>query len=491
MNFNSLHFALYFPVVVLLYFALPHRHRWGLLLAASYYFYGCWRPEYLLLLMASTGVDYVAGRGMADASAPGRKRAWLMLSLAANMGMLAYFKYTGFFFDSLRALLLPLGVALQDSPAFHPLLPVGISFYTFQSLAYTIDVYRGLPPERHLGKFALYVSFFPQLVAGPIERAKTLLPQFDRVHTFHGGRVVSGLTRMAWGFFMKLVIADRIAPLVDQVYGGTGPQSAGAVLLATYAFYFQIYADFSGYASIAIGSARVMGFELMENFNRPLMATSVDDLWRRWHISLLTWFRDYLFRPLGWSRPGRVKWARNIMIVFLASGLWHGASWTFVAFGAVNGAMLVFGVRTRRWRERRWEALQAWVGASSPRAARAVERARPWVARLVVFHLMVASLVLFRAPTLERALQLYGAFVRGLGALVPAAPPALSGYELALAGAAVALFVGLELFGRRLGGDAGLAARPRWVRWSAFYALALGTVMFGEVGSEAFYYFQF
>jgi alginate O-acetyltransferase complex protein AlgI len=489
--FNSLHFVAFFPLVVAAYFATPPRHRWALLLAASYYFYGSWHPQYLVLLVASTGVDYFAALRMGSATGPAR-RAWLLASLVSNLGLLGYFKYAGFVTESVRGVLTPMGIVLGDTPGFHPLLPVGISFYTFQTLAYSIDVYRGdVPPQRHLGKFALYVSFFPQLVAGPIERAKTLLPQFDRVNHLVGGRVVSGLTRMAWGFFQKLVIADRLAVYVNDVYGGTGPETAASVLLASYFFYFQIYADFSGYTDIAIGAARVLGYDLSENFNRAYLATSTSDFWRRWHITLLTWFRDYLFRPLGWSRPGRLKWARNTMIVFVASGLWHGAAWTFVAFGAVCGILIIAGETTRRRRDRAWAAVGRSADRVRPGAARLLEHGRPWLARIAVFHMMTCALVLFRSPSIGRALELYASFFGGLNTLFGFPGLPLPKYELALAVLAVATFLAVDMAVRGLSLGPWFSAQPRWVRWSAFYAVSLATLALGEFSTVEFYYFQF
>jgi alginate O-acetyltransferase complex protein AlgI len=275
--FNSLEFVVFFPLAVALYFLTPGKYRWAILLVLSYYFYASWRVEYVILLAGSTLVDYGAALGMGRARTPTARKAFLALSLSTNLGALFFFKYFAFISESIHTLLTPLGISPGVS-SFHPLLPVGISFYTFQTLAYSLEVYWGRQkPERHLGKFALYVSFFPQLVAGPIERPGRLLPQFDTVHRFVGRRVVSGLTRMAWGFFQKLVIADRLAIAVNQVYNHPEGQSAGAILLATYLFAFQLYADFSGYTDIARGAARVMGYELMPNFRRPYFATSITD----------------------------------------------------------------------------------------------------------------------------------------------------------------------------------------------------------------------
>lgn len=492
MLFNSFEFVFFFPIVVALFFATPHRWRWVVLLAASYWFYGSWRLEYLLLLMASTGVDWWVALRMADASTQRRRKAWLLVSLTTNLGMLGYFKYAGFLADSIGLALAPLGYTVPDHTAFHPLLPVGISFYTFQTLAYSIDVYRGLPPERHLGRFALYVSFFPQLVAGPIERAGSLLPQFTRVMHFHGGRVVSGLTRMGWGFFQKLVIADRLAPFVNEVFAGSGqPQTAATVMLAAYFFFFQIYADFSGYTDIAIGAARVMGFELMENFDRAYLSRSASEFWRRWHISLMSWFRDYLLRPLGFSRPGRPKWMRNILIVFLVSGLWHGAAWTFVAWGFMNAVFVIVGDSTRRRRDHVWQRAADALSARRTGAGELLLRVRGWMAPVFIVSLMSLGLIFFRAPSIGRALEMFGTLFSKPETLFSLSGLPLPPWQLALAGAALSLFLLVDGLGRALRWPERFAAQPRWVRWGAAYALALLVLMFGEFNLTEFFYFQF
>ncbi|HYW10454.1 MAG TPA: MBOAT family O-acyltransferase [Longimicrobium sp.] len=492
MLFNSLAFALFFPTVVLLFFATPHRWRWVVLLAASYLFYGWWKFEYLLLLMATTGADWWAGIRMEDAATPGRRKAWLGVSLLGNLGMLGYFKYAGFVHDTVASIASPLGIVLEDSAVFHPLLPVGISFYVFQSLAYTIDVYRGdIPAERHLGRFALYVSFFPQLVAGPIERAGRLLPQFYVVQRFHGGRAVAGLTLMGWGFFQKVVIADRLAPYVNESFAPQGAQTAGAVLLAAYFFYFQIYADFSGYTDIARGAAMVMGFSLMLNFDRAYLATSMSEVFRRWHISLMIWFRDYLARPLGWSRPGRPKWARNILIVFLASGLWHGAAWTFIAWGASTAVLIIVGDGTRRRRDRLWQRAQRAADGVRAGAGQRLGQARTVLACLFIVNLMSLTLIFFRAPSMGRAVEMYGTLFGHPATLVSFGGLPLPAWQLAVAIAALTLFLVVDGVGHARQWPERFAAQPRWMRWSAAYAIGIAVLMFGEFGLVPFYYFQF
>lgn len=352
MLFNSLEFLFFFPIVVGVFFALPHRFRWALLLLASYYFYMCWKPEYVLLILASTLIDYFAARGMEKAGDRRKlKQALLGLSLATNLGLLFGFKYFNFFNDSVRAVCDRFNI-FYDVAAFDVLLPVGISFYTFQTLSYSIDVYRGKKTaERHFGLFALYVSFFPQLVAGPIERPSHLIPQFRREQKFDPIRAGSGLRLMLFGFVKKLVVADRLAVYVDSVYADPSMHSGPTLAIATIFFAIQIYCDFSGYSDIAIGVSRIMGFDLMTNFRRPYFSKSLAEFWRRWHISLSTWFRDYVYISLGGNK---VSWRRhliNLMAVFLISGLWHGANWTFIIWGGIHGLVLCLSVATQNWRE--------------------------------------------------------------------------------------------------------------------------------------------
>jgi alginate O-acetyltransferase complex protein AlgI len=493
MLFNSLHFAIFLPLIVALYWAAPHRYRWALLLAGSYYFYGSWRPEYLVLLVASTGVDYFAALRMAAAGDAGRKRLWLGVSLASNLGMLGYFKYAGFLAESVAGTLRAIGVSVAPHPAFDVLLPIGISFYTLQTLGYAIDVYRGqAEPERHFGRFALYVSFFPQLVAGPIERAGKLLPQFSVVQRFHGGRTISGLTLMGWGFFQKLVIADRLAPAVHAIYTGTHPQTAGAVALGAALFYWQLYADFSGYCDIARGTARTMGFELSRNFDGAYASRSIGEVWRRWHITLMSWFRDYLAKPLGFSRPGRLKWARNVLIVFFVSGLWHGAAWTFIGWGVLTATYIVIGETTRRRRNRLWSAVAAKLEAHRTGATLTLERVRAGLAVVTTFVLMLLSLVFFRAPSTSRALEMYGTLLSKPHTLLQFGGLPMPLYEMVLAIVAIGAFVVVDTIARNGQWAERLERGPRWMRWGAVYVLLLAVLMFGEFGDgRDFLYFQF
>ncbi|WP_187260540.1 MBOAT family O-acyltransferase [Pontibacter beigongshangensis] len=353
MLFNSFEFLVFFPTVVLLYFLLPHRFRWVVLLFASYTFYMFWRVDYAIILVISTLIDYLCSNMMDRHSEENRARRkpWLWLSLLSNLGILFTFKYYNFFNAAARDLAQVLDLPYA-APAFELLLPMGISFYTFQTMSYSIDVYYGrIRAEKHFGIFALFVTFFPQLVAGPIERAGNLLSQLREKHEFNYQRVTDGLKLMAWGLFKKVVIADRLAVMVNQVYNNPTDYEGVPLIIATVFFAFQIYCDFSGYSDIAIGAAQVMGFRLMENFRRPYFSKSIREFWGRWHISLSTWFRDYLYIPLGGNRVLKWRWYYNLFIVFLVSGLWHGANWTFIVWGALHGLYQVFGLMTAKKRD--------------------------------------------------------------------------------------------------------------------------------------------
>ncbi len=335
MFFNSLHYVIFLPIVVAFYFLIPPRRRWIFLLAASYYFYMCWKMEYIVLILASTIVDYYAGLHMGRIKDKSKRRKFLVLSLISNLGLLFAFKYFNFFNESTRAAFAHFDIT-YNIPYFDVLLPVGISFYTFQTLSYTIDVYRGKKePETHLGIFALYVAFFPQLVAGPIERSTHLLPQFHKVQTFSYDRTVDGLKLIIWGMFKKVVIADRVAVVADTVFNSPGNHNGAQFMIGTFFFAYQIYCDFSGYSDIAIGSARILGIDLIKNFNRPYYSKTIAEFWKRWHISLSTWFRDYLYISLGGNRAGISRWYFNLLATFLISGLWHGANWTFIIWATM------------------------------------------------------------------------------------------------------------------------------------------------------------
>jgi alginate O-acetyltransferase complex protein AlgI len=336
--FHSLDFVLFFIVVTAAYWRLPHRGQNVLLLVASYFFYGYVHPWFLILIASSTVIDYLAARGMERHSE--RRRLFMAVSIVSNFGMLGFFKYFNFFVDNLHAVLDAAGLDV-GLPVLRVILPVGISFYTFQAMSYTVDVFRGeLRARRSLLDVAVFISFFPHLVAGPIQRASYLLPQVERERRFSLPRATSGFYLMVWGFFKKLVIADNVGVIANKVFGLNDP-SFEVLWAGVFAFAIQIYADFSAYTDIARGSSRWLGFELTENFDHPYLARNPADFWRRWNISLSTWFRDYVYIPLGGSRAGEGKWARNVLITFLLSGLWHGASWNYVLWGLYHGVLLV------------------------------------------------------------------------------------------------------------------------------------------------------
>lgn len=340
MLFNSFEFLIFFPLVTLLYFLLPHRFRWLWLLASSCYFYMAFVPIYILILGFTIVVDYFAGIWIENAK--GRKRKlFLVFSLIANIGVLAVFKYYNFINENISILCQSLGV-VNNIPYLSILLPIGLSFHTFQAMSYTIEVYRGnQKAEKHFGIYSLYVMFYPQLVAGPIERPQNVLHQFHEYHKFDYTKFIEGCKLLLWGFFMKVVVADRLSIYVDAVYNNPADHNGSSLLVATFFFAIQIYCDFAGYSTIALGCAKVMGFDLMQNFRRPYLATSPAAFWKRWHISLSTWFQDYLYIPLGGSRVSIPRNCFNLFLTFMVSGLWHGASWTFIIWGALNGLYMV------------------------------------------------------------------------------------------------------------------------------------------------------
>jgi D-alanyl-lipoteichoic acid acyltransferase DltB (MBOAT superfamily) len=336
--FHSLDFVIFFIAVTAAYWCLPQRGQNVLLLAASYVFYGYVHPWFLILIALSTTIDYCAARGME--AWPARKKRFLWLSIVSNFGMLGFFKYFNFFVENVLGVLAAAGVT-SPQPALRLLLPVGISFYTFQAMSYTIDVYRGeLRARRSLLDLAVFISFFPHLVAGPIQRASFLLPQVEGRRRFSVEQARTGFLKICWGFFKKLVIADSVGVIANKVFALADP-SFPLLWAGVFAFAIQIYADFSAYTDIARGTSRWLGFELTENFDHPYLARSPSDFWRRWNISLSTWFRDYVYVPLGGSRAGHGRWARNVLATFLLSGLWHGASWNYVLWGLYHGLLLV------------------------------------------------------------------------------------------------------------------------------------------------------
>ena len=479
MLFNSIKFMVFFPCVFLLYYALPFRFRKYMLLAASYYFYMCWKPEFILLILFSTVAAYLCALG--GERWPRWKKGLVAVSLALNLGVLFFFKYFNFFSESFTALCRSVSIPFS-APVLAIVLPVGISFYTFQTLSYTLDVYRGdMEPERDLVTFALFVSFFPQLVAGPIEKASALLPQLKTEHSFTYENAAGGLKLMGWGFFKKMVLADQLALLlVDPVYNDLGSYEGGALVLATCAFAVQIYCDFGGYSDIARGCARMMGVELMVNFRAPYFAASVTEFWRRWHISLTSWFREYVYIPLGGNRKGAAKKCLFVLITFTLSGLWHGAAWTFVLWGLFHALVmdLEFLWHRRRPRKDRGPAVH--------------------VLRCVVtFGVVRLRRIFGRANTMGEARYVLRHMTWGIGDPVRYVVRALTDMSpgLILAGclalSLILLFL-YDLADERGGAIALVSGWPVWVRWPVYVAfVVLLVLLVPKEASVPFIYFQF
>ena len=494
MLFNSIQFLCFFPIVALLYYVIPHRFRHLFLLAASYYFYMCWNPRYALLMATSTIITYASGillgRCRENGGDQRRARLYVFISFALNLSILFFFKYFNFFTESVASLLSRVGVQMRPV-RFDIVLPVGISFYTFQALRYTMDVYRGeLPPERNLFKYALFVSFFPQLVAGPIERSKNLIHQIHEKHTFDGARVKSGLLLMLFGYFQKLVLADRLAVLVDTVYNNWQAYQGYEIAIATVCFAFQIYCDFASYSNIAIGAARVMGFSLMDNFDTPYFSESVSEFWRRWHISLSTWFRDYLYIPLGGNRKGKLRAYINIMIVFLVSGLWHGASWHFVVWGGMNGLFQVIGSMTMPLRDRLASVFHIDRKVFSHRLLK----------KIVTFALICLTWLFFRAEsmsaalgTLQRMLRFNNPWIFVDGTLFELGLDQQE-FTLLLVSLGILFFFSVCRY-RKIDVIQRLEAQGLWFRWLVYFAGIFFILIFGKYGptvdASAFLYFQF
>lgn len=496
MLFNSFEFLIFFPIVTLVYFVIPQRVRYLWLLAASYYFYMSWNPQYALLIAASTVFTWVSALVMERlGGAGGRKKSWVLWGcILFNLAILFFFKYYAFAAGNVEALGRLVGLELHV-PAFDVLLPVGISFYTFQALGYVIDVYRGeLKGERNLLRYALFISFFPQLVAGPIERSRNLMHQMHEPHYFDPKRVRDGLLLMGWGFFEKLVLADRIALLVTEVYDHYAAHTGVEIVLATVLFAFQIYCDFAGYSDIAIGAARVMGFTLMKNFKNPYSATTVSDFWRRWHISLTTWFRDYVYIPLGGSRCRKWKHYRNILITFSVSGLWHGAQWSYVVWGALNGLYQVIG--------NLFAPLRAGVEGRLGLRKEPGALWRLWK-RLVTFVLVDFAWLFFRASSFRSAIRMMAqsATNPGLGglktplALITVENLGMGRKDFLVMLVALAVLAVVDTLRQRVDLKAALDRRNIVVRYAVYYLIIFTVLIFGIYGPEfnaaSFIYFQF
>jgi alginate O-acetyltransferase complex protein AlgI len=471
MIFNSFEFLAFFLIVVGLWFTLPVRFRWAMLLAASCIFYMFFIPAYILILAATIVIDWFAGIWIEDTQDPRKKRRYLWMSVVSVTAILFVFKYFNFFNDNVAQLARLLHWHYPIA-ALKIILPIGLSFHTFQSLSYVIEVYRGRQrAERHFGIYALYVMYFPQLVAGPIERPQNLLHQFHDPKPFQPLAVRDGLLLALWGLFKKVVVADTLALYVDAVYDHHAVHSGPTLLLATYCFAVQIYCDFSGYSDIARGISRVFGIELMKNFETPYFSTSIREFWSRWHISLSTWFRDYVYIPLGGNRVSLPRNMVNQFLVFLLSGFWHGANWTFIIWGALHGLYLLA--------ERVGDLIRGRPATpATPGSLRSIVR---W---LVTFHLVVLAWVFFRANTVTQAVDILQRIAAVPGKLF--LDPIL--YTCAVVGVAA---IGLDILQRRLRMYDHPERVPGWLRLGHALALLFAIVLLGVDGGGQFIYFQF
>jgi D-alanyl-lipoteichoic acid acyltransferase DltB (MBOAT superfamily) len=453
--FNSFRFLSFFAVLVPVYYLIAERYRWMLLVAASLFFYATFRIEYVALLLGVALVAYGVGRALEQSGSDATRKAWLAGAVAAVIGALAIAKFF---------------------PAAGMAGAVGLSFYSLSAVSYLVDVFRReLPAERHAGRLLLYLAFFPKLLAGPIERARPFLDRLREPVAFSATGVVAGLQLMLWGLFKKVVIADRLALFVDAAYRQPSFASPADLVIATYFFAFQLYCDFSGYSDMAIGAAKVLGFDLIENFRRPYLSASVAEFWsRRWHLSLASWFRDYVYIPLGGNRVSRPRRAMNVMIVFLASGLWHGADWTFLVWGGLNGLYVIASTALEPRRR-----MRAW-----PAAVRVLSA-------IGTFHVVLVTWVFFRAASITDATTIFARTARALPDLSTLLGVRLAAPEILLSIALIGVLIAVELVDEGTPMWERLRARPVAVRWAVYYALLAGVIVLGTWNLRQFVYMQF
>jgi len=487
MLFNSLQFLLFFPIVTILYFLLPHKFRWMHLLAASCIFYMAFIPVYIFILLFTIVIDYIAGRVIENASGKRRKQ-YLLMSIIANVGVLCVFKYYNFFVDNIDTLLRSFQINSHPIPFLNIILPLGLSFHTFQAMSYTIEVYRGnQKAEKNFGIYSLYVMFYPQLVAGPIERPQQLLYQFKEKHSFSAESMSSGLRLILWGMFKKVVIADRIGVIVNGVYTHPKAYSGVPLIIATLLFTIQLYCDFSAYSDIAIGTARTMGFTLMRNFNNPFSAKNMAEFWRKWHISLSSWFNDYLYTPLtlGMRDLGTTGIVLAIMITFIIAGFWHGAGWNFIIFGFLSGLAIAYHLVSRKFRKSIEKTVTPKIYSG--------------LSIVLTFLFWSFSLIFFRSRTFSDAIyivtHLFSGIVpvNGLSAYLHTLGITLfySKFQMVFTVFLILVLFCVEVFALRTHIRKVFFTMSSWQRWSAYYILILMILVYGEMNKTQFIYFQF
>lgn len=474
MSFTEPAFLIFLAAVYWLYWRLPLKPQNLLIFLSSLFFYGWWDWRFLSLLFFTATIDYAVALALHRRESARARKALLLLSLGSNLAVLGFFKYFNFFVDSFHAGVKGLGFEL-NLPMLQVILPLGISFYTFQALSYTIDVYRReLPPVRDYVQYMCFITFFPHMVAGPIQQATHFLVQFEKPRIFRWDESVDGARQMLWGFFKKMVVADTLAPLVEAAYGDPGAATGSDLLWATYFFAFQIYCDFSGYTDIAIGCAKLFDFQLSRNFAYPYFAASIPEFWRRWHIALSDWFRRYLYIPLGGNRAGPARWRLNILIVFLVSGLWHGANWTFVVWGLLHG--LFFLAFTALLKE-----------APVPRdlTFAPVPLLKRLALMALTFHLVCFAWIFFRAESLSDALTIVRKICGAAGSLDLAGPVTTQPFQW------IALLLGAEWLAQNTAHGLARMPVPRPVRWCVYYALVIVIIFATPLSHVPFIYFQF
>lgn len=493
MLFNSYSFMLFFPIVLLVYFIIPKKIRYIWLLAASYFFYMCWNVKYVVLIMLSTAITWISARLMQGRTIKVRRNI-LVISLLSNLGILAFFKYFNFFVENMNWVLQKTGIRVIDNP-FNLILPVGISFYTFQALSYIIDVYRNeIEPEKNFFRYALFVSFFPQLVAGPIERSKNLLRQvnsLEKIKLWNYDRITYGAGIMLWGYFLKMVVADRLAVLVDTVWNEYWKYGSCELILAAVFFSIQIYCDFNSYSTIAAGAAKIMGIDLMENFNTPYFSRSIKEFWRRWHISLSIWFRDYVYIPLGGSRCSAVRKYFNLTVTFLISGLWHGANWTYVLWGGIHGLYQIAGAWKKKYIDQFNKKFQTKTNSFSYKLGQVI----------VTFCLTTIAWIFFRSASITEAFDfLYRMFTRwDLWVIFKGVYQncGLNTMQFTIAVLSIMVLLTVDCIKYKTEKDViqFLNTQTLWFRWGVYIVIFMAVLIFGiygpDVDAAQFIYFQF